>query len=84
MGAFVVRKVKDGRQGEPAITRERKQFSKIHESHCKPLSWLSFSLPYQRVKVIADLCSSMDRMNERMNERQASTVTLAQARVNNI
>ena len=24
MGAFVVREVKDGRQGEPAITRERK------------------------------------------------------------
>ena len=23
MGAFVVREVKDGRQGEPAITRER-------------------------------------------------------------
>ena len=32
MGAFVVREVKDGRQGEPAITRERKHFSKIHES----------------------------------------------------
>ena len=67
MGAFVVREVKDGRQGEPATTQERRHFSKIHESHCKPLSCLSCSLPYQRVEVIADLCSSMDRMNERMN-----------------
>ena len=42
MGAFVVREVKDGRHGEPAITQERKQFSKIHESiashfHAKPV-----------------------------------------------
>ena len=33
MGAFVVREVQDGRQGESAITRERKHFSKIHESN---------------------------------------------------
>ena len=72
MGAFVVREVKDGRQGEPAITRERRRFSKIHESHCKPLSCLSCSLPYQRVEVIADLCSSMDRMNERQTKYQSS------------
>ena len=74
MGAFVVREVKDGRQGEPAITRERKHFSKIHESDCKPLSCKACSYPYRVSEVSDGLCSSMDRMNERTNERMTNEV----------
>ena len=35
MSGLSVKEVQDGRQGEPAITRERRHFRKIHESHCK-------------------------------------------------
>ena len=42
MGVSVFRSVQEGYpHGEPAITQERKHFSKIHESNCKPLTCLS-------------------------------------------
>ena len=75
MSVFVVREVQDGRQGEPAITRERRHFRKIHESHCKPWSCLACSYLNWLVEVIADLCSRVDRMSDK-----ASTVNLAHAR----
>ena len=63
---------------QPYITRERKHFSKIHESHCKPLSCLACSYLYRVSEVSDDLCSSMDRTNDK-----SSTVALAHApRVN--
>ena len=68
MSVFVLREVQDGRQDEAAITRERKRFSKIHESNCKPWLCLACSYLNWRLEVIADLCSSMDRTNERTNE----------------
>ena len=64
MSVFVHRELQDGRQGEPAITRERRHLGKIHESHCKPWSCLAYSYLNRRIEVFADLCSSMDRRNE--------------------
>ena len=43
MGVSVFRRVQEGHHGEPAITRERKHFSKIHESDCKPSTCLACS-----------------------------------------
>ena len=43
MGVFVFRRVQEGYHGEPAITREQKHFSKIHESDCKPSTCLACS-----------------------------------------
>ena len=40
MSVFVLREVRDGRQDEPVVTRERKHFRKIHESNCKLWSFL--------------------------------------------
>ena len=83
MARFVFRKLQEGRQGKPAITREQKHFSEIHESHCKPLSCLACSYLNQLAKVSIDLCSAIDRTTERTNDK-ASTVTLVRApRVNN-
>ena len=79
MGASVFRRVQEGHHGEPAITRERKHFSKalyrkhfskIHESDCKPSTCLACSYLNWREEVSAALCSAVNRMNERMNERQ--------------
>ena len=52
--------------GEPAITRERKHFSKIHESDCKPSTCLACSYLNSnwREEVSAALCSAVDRQNE--------------------
>ena len=59
------RRVQDGHQGEYPITRERSQFSKIHESDCKPSTHLSCSYLSWHVEVSAVPCSTSDRMNER-------------------
>ena len=61
MGAYVVREVQDGRQGDPAITRERKQNPQVTLQAIVVLIML-ITLPV--LEVIADLCSSMDRTNE--------------------
>ena len=67
MSIFILREAQHGRQGEPAITRKQKHFSKIHESNCKPRLCLACSYLGWRVEVIADLCGQ----NEWMNERQS-------------
>ena len=63
--------VQEGHHGEPAITRERKHFSKIHESHCKPIYVLSlFTVTLTGAKKWTLLsCSAVDRQNERTNEK---------------
>ena len=53
---------------KPAITRERKHFSKIHESDCKPSTCLACSCLNWREEVSAALCSAVNRMNERQND----------------
>ena len=68
MGVFVFRIVQEGHHGEPAITRERKHFSKIHESDCKPSTYLACSHLNWREEVSAALCSAVNRMNERQND----------------
>ena len=65
MGVSVFRRVQEGHHGEPAITRERKHFSKIHESDCKPSTCLACSYLNWREEVSAALCSAVNRMNER-------------------
>ena len=73
MGAFVLRDVQDGRQGEPAITRVRKHFSKIHESHCKPLSCL-LSVYNAIIMLITLPTRRSDRLSLQLdgqNERQS-------------
>ena len=67
MSVFVHRELQDGHQGEPAITQERRHLGKIHESHCKPWSCLACSYLNHRVEAITEVCSSIDRMSERMN-----------------
>ena len=67
--------------GEPAITRERKHFSKIHPSDCKPSTRLACSYLNWSEEVSAALCSAVDRTSERMNDK-TTTVTL-RPRVNN-
>ena len=74
MGAFVFRRVQEGHHGEPAITRERKHFSKIHESDCKPSTFLAYSYLNWREEVSAALCSAVDRQNERTNEQMFETL----------
>ena len=79
MGVSVFRRVQEGYHGEPAITLERKHFSKIHESDCKPSTCLACSYLNWREEVSAALCSAVNRMNERTNERtndKTTTVTL--------
>ena len=68
MGVFVLRRVQEGHHGEPAITRERKHFSKIHPSDFKPLTCLACSHLNWSKEVSAALCSAVDRMNERQND----------------
>ena len=68
MGGFVFRRVQEGYNGEPAITQERKHFSKIHPSDCKPSTRLACSYLNWSEEVSAALCSAVDRTNERMNE----------------
>ena len=68
MSIFSLREAQDGRQGEPAITREWKHFSKIHESHCKPWSCLACSYLSWRVEVITNLWSRRDRTTDRPTE----------------
>ena len=75
MSVFVFRRVQEGHHGEPAITRERKHLSKIHESHCKPSTCLACSYLNWREEVNAALCSAVDRQNERTNDK-TTTVTL--------
>ena len=67
-GVFVFRRVQEGYHGEPAITRERKHFSKIHPSDYKPSTRLACSYLNWSEEVSAALCSAVDRMNERTNE----------------
>ena len=79
MGVSVFRRVQDGHHGEPAITRERKHFSKIHESDCKPSTCLACSYLNWREEVSAALCSAVNRTNERTNDK-----TTTVPRVNNV
>ena len=81
MGGFVFRRVQEGYHGEPAITRERKHFSKIHPSDCKPSTRLACSYLNWSEEVSAALCSAVDRTKERTNDK-TTTVTL-QPRLNN-
>ena len=71
MGGFVFRRVQEGYHGEPAITRERKHFSKIHPSDCKPSTRLACSYLNWSEEVSAALCSAVDRTNDK-----TTTVTL--------
>ena len=75
MGVSVFIRVQEGYHGEPAITQERKHFSKIHPSDCKPLTCLACSYLNRRKEVSAALTSAVDRMNERTNDK-TTTVTL--------
>ena len=64
MGVFVFRRVQEGSMitvREPAITRERKHFSKIHPSDCKPWTCLACSHLNWHEEVNAVLFSAMDR-----------------------
>ena len=76
MGVLVFRRVQKGNHGEPAITRERKHFSEIHESDCKPSTCFACSYLNWREEVSAALCSAVDRTNDK-----TTTVTL-RSRVN--
>ena len=78
MGGFVFRRVQEGYNGEPAITRERKHFSKIHPSDCKPSTRLACSYLNWSEEVSAALCSAVDRTNERMNEHMFETLGIVQ------
>ena len=75
MGGFVFRRVQEGYHSEPAITRERKHFSKIHPSDCKPSTRLACSYLNWSEEVSAALCSAVDRTSKRMNDK-TTTVTL--------
>ena len=81
MGVSVFRRVQEGYHGEPAITRERKHFRKICPSDCKSSTCLACSYLNWHEEVSAALCSAVDRMNERTNDK-TTTVTL-RPRVNN-
>ena len=78
MGVSVFRRVQEGHHGEPAITRERKHFSKIHESDCKPSTCLACSYLNWREEVSAALCSAVNRTNEWTNERTNDITTTVQ------
>ena len=73
MGGFVFRRIQESYHGEPAITRERKHFSKIHPSDCKPSTRLACSYLNWSEEVSAALCSAVDRTNEQMFETLGST-----------
>ena len=60
MSVFVLREVRDGRQGEPVVTRKRKHFSQNPRVKLQALVVLSLFCLSRRVEVIAVLGSSMD------------------------
>ena len=68
IGVFIFRRVQEGHHSKPVITRERRHFSKIHESDCKPSTCLSCSYLSWHIEVSTVPCSTREWTNEWVSE----------------